>query len=234
MFFLTYLCRELRHRMRQDRGRTRGGLHPPHEHAHPARLPTPASRVSNHTRANPATNTQVSAIRVYKITRSLQLRPYVQHSDVLGSPGQGPLEASAVAAIARLPDVGAAAGGLVLTEIKTTIPADNMPPPSSFQPPSPGQRHRRGPRPPRARPAGHGAAGLQPGLRAGPVHSDGPRPGAGQARRPGQHRLRPGRQRGRRRRGDGRDLPVAAFGTSDQLGQPWPARWPDRCRPPRG
>ena len=36
--------------------------------------------------------------------------PYVQHSDVLGSPSQGPLEASAVAAIARLPDVGAAAG----------------------------------------------------------------------------------------------------------------------------
>jgi hypothetical protein len=118
-----------------DRGRTRGGRHPPHEHAHPARLPTPASRVSDHTRANPATNTQVSAIRVYKITRSLQLRPYVQHSDVFGSPSQGPLEASAVAAIARLPDVGAAAGGLVLTEIKTTIPADNMPPPSSFQPP---------------------------------------------------------------------------------------------------
>ncbi len=40
-----------------------------------------------------------------------------------------------MAAIARLPDVGAAAGGLVPTEIKTTIPADNMPPPSSFQPP---------------------------------------------------------------------------------------------------
>jgi hypothetical protein len=35
---------------------------------------------------------------------------YVQHSDVLGSPSQGPLEASAVAAIARLPAVGAAAG----------------------------------------------------------------------------------------------------------------------------
>ena len=61
--------------------------------------------------------------------------PYVQHSDVLGSPSQGPLEASAVAAIARLPDLGAAPGGLVLAEIKTTIPADNMPPPSSFQPP---------------------------------------------------------------------------------------------------
>lgn len=62
--------------------------------------------------------------------------PYVQHSDVLGSPSQGPLEASAAAAIARLPDVGATAGGLVLTEIKTTIPADNMPSPSSFQPPA--------------------------------------------------------------------------------------------------
>jgi hypothetical protein len=39
-----------------------------------------------------------------------------------------------VAAIARLPDVGAAAGELVLTEIKTTIPADNMPSPSNSQP----------------------------------------------------------------------------------------------------
>jgi hypothetical protein len=37
--------------------------------------------------------------------------PYVQHSDVLGSLSQGPLEASPVAASARLPDVGAAAGG---------------------------------------------------------------------------------------------------------------------------
>jgi len=36
--------------------------------------------------------------------------PYVQHSDVLGSPSQGPLDASTVAAIARPPDVGAAAG----------------------------------------------------------------------------------------------------------------------------
>jgi putative ABC transport system permease protein len=61
--------------------------------------------------------------------------PYVQHSDTLGSPTQGPLNASAVPAIARLRDVSAVAGGLVLTEIKTTIPADNAPPPSSFQPP---------------------------------------------------------------------------------------------------
>jgi putative ABC transport system permease protein len=61
--------------------------------------------------------------------------PYVQHSDVLTSPTQGTLAASSVAAIARLREVSAAAGGLVLTEIKTTIPADNAPPPPSFQPP---------------------------------------------------------------------------------------------------
>jgi putative ABC transport system permease protein len=61
--------------------------------------------------------------------------PYVQHSDTLASPTQGTLKASAAAAISRLRDVTAAAGGLVLTEIKTTIPADNAPPPSSFQPP---------------------------------------------------------------------------------------------------
>jgi hypothetical protein len=61
-----------------------------------------------------------------------------------------------VAAIARLPDVGIAAGGLVLTEIKTTIPADNMPPSSSIQPPV--QVSVTGvDLGPRARPAGHGA-----------------------------------------------------------------------------
>jgi putative ABC transport system permease protein len=62
-------------------------------------------------------------------------KPYVQHSDTLSSPTQGPLKVSAVPAIARLRDVTAAAGGLVLTEIKTTLPADNAPPPSSFKPP---------------------------------------------------------------------------------------------------
>jgi putative ABC transport system permease protein len=61
--------------------------------------------------------------------------PYAQHSDTLSSPTQGTMSASAVAAIARLKDVSAAAGGLVLTEIKTTIPADNAPPPTGFQPP---------------------------------------------------------------------------------------------------
>jgi putative ABC transport system permease protein len=61
--------------------------------------------------------------------------PYVQHSDTLASPTQGTMGAPAVAAISRLHYVSAAAGELVLTEIKTTIPADNAPPPSSFQPP---------------------------------------------------------------------------------------------------
>ncbi len=62
--------------------------------------------------------------------------PYVQHFDSLSSPTQGTLGASAVAAITRLRGVSTAVGGLVLTEIKSTIPADNTPPPASFQPPA--------------------------------------------------------------------------------------------------
>jgi putative ABC transport system permease protein len=60
--------------------------------------------------------------------------PYVQHSDSLSSPTQGTFSASAVTAIMRLHDVAAASGGLILTEIKATLPADNAPP-TSFQPP---------------------------------------------------------------------------------------------------
>jgi putative ABC transport system permease protein len=40
-----------------------------------------------------------------------------------------------VSSISTLRNVSAATGGLVLTEITTTIPADNAPPPSSVQPP---------------------------------------------------------------------------------------------------
>jgi putative ABC transport system permease protein len=62
-------------------------------------------------------------------------KPYTQHTDTLTSPTQGPLNVSAVAAIARLHDVSAAAGGLVLTEIKATIPGENAPfSPSDLQP----------------------------------------------------------------------------------------------------
>jgi putative ABC transport system permease protein len=62
-------------------------------------------------------------------------KPYAQHSDILTSPTQGTLNVSTVAAIARLHDVGAAAGGLVLTEIKATIPGENTPvSPSDLQP----------------------------------------------------------------------------------------------------
>jgi ABC-type antimicrobial peptide transport system permease subunit len=61
--------------------------------------------------------------------------PYAQHQDVLSSPTQGTMNAAAVPAIARLRDVSTAVGGLALTEIKATIPADNAPPPPTFQPP---------------------------------------------------------------------------------------------------
>jgi putative ABC transport system permease protein len=61
--------------------------------------------------------------------------PHVQHFDTLGSPTQGTIGAPTVAAIGRLREVSMAAGGLTLTEIKSTIPAVNAPPPPSFQPP---------------------------------------------------------------------------------------------------
>jgi putative ABC transport system permease protein len=61
--------------------------------------------------------------------------PYAQNQDILSSPTQGTMTAFRVSAIARLHDVSTAVGGLVLTEIKATIPADNAPPPPSFQPP---------------------------------------------------------------------------------------------------
>src|SRR5215831_7929315 len=62
-------------------------------------------------------------------------KPYAQHTDILSSPTQGTLNVSAVAAIARLHNVSAAAGGLVLTEIKATIPGENTAhPPSDLRP----------------------------------------------------------------------------------------------------
>jgi putative ABC transport system permease protein len=67
--------------------------------------------------------------------RPVTPKPYTQHSDILSSPTQGPVKASAVTTISRLRDVTAAAGGLVLTEIKATLPGTNTPPPPRFQPP---------------------------------------------------------------------------------------------------
>ena len=72
-----------------------------------------------------------------------------------------------------------------LTEIKTTIPADNMPPPSSFQPPVQVSVTGVDLGHPGLGPLATARLVSSPGLRAGPVHPDGPRPGAGQARRPG-------------------------------------------------
>ncbi len=142
MFFVTYLRRELRRRMRQAvvtaaglalgialvitvtalssgvrsaQGEVLGALFGVGTDITVTTATAPASGSAGPTQITP--------------------EPYAQHSDILGSPTQGTLNASAVPAIARLRGVSAAAGGLVLTEIKTTIPAENAPPSAGFQPP---------------------------------------------------------------------------------------------------
>jgi putative ABC transport system permease protein len=140
VFFFTYLRRELRHRMRQAVV-TAAGL------ALGIGLVITVTALSSGVRSaqgkvlgalfgvgtdiTVTTATAPASGGMGQVTP----KPYVQHSDTLSSPTQGTMAASSVATIARLRDVTAAAGGLVLTEIKTTIPADNAPPPSSFQPP---------------------------------------------------------------------------------------------------
>src|SRR5262249_15030084 len=59
--------------------------------------------------------------------------PKAEVSDTVSSPTLGSLSGSAVTAIARLHAVAADAGGLVLTEIRLTLPAAGAPPPSTFQ-----------------------------------------------------------------------------------------------------
>ena len=141
MFFFTYLRRELRYRMRQA-VLTAGGL------AVGIGLVITVTALSSGVRTaqgkvlgslfgvgTDITVTTATAPAGGGGMAQITPEPYARHSDTLSSPTQGTMGASAVAAIARLHDVGAAAGGLVLTEIKGTIPADNAPPPSSFQPP---------------------------------------------------------------------------------------------------
>jgi putative ABC transport system permease protein len=141
MFFLMYLHRELRRRMRQAVVITAGlalGIG----------LVITVTALSSGVRSAQGkvlgalfgVGTDITVTTATKpLTSSggmaqITPEPYVRHSDTLSSPTDGTLNASAVAAIARLHEVTAAAGGLVLTEIKMTIPADNAPP-SSFQPP---------------------------------------------------------------------------------------------------
>jgi len=57
-----------------DRDRSRRGLHPPHESAHHARLPTQPNRLSDHIGADPPKNAHVSGTLDHKIARTLQLR----------------------------------------------------------------------------------------------------------------------------------------------------------------
>lgn len=62
--------------------------------------------------------------------------PSTQVLDTLSSLVSGPINASQVSAIARLHDVAAATGALILTEAKSTIPGTDEPPPASgFQAP---------------------------------------------------------------------------------------------------
>jgi putative ABC transport system permease protein len=74
--------------------------------------------------------------------------PYVQPGFKQITPGQqtqqldsltdstlGTLTASSVRTISTLPHVAAAAGALILTEVKAVIPGDNAAPPTGFQPP---------------------------------------------------------------------------------------------------
>jgi putative ABC transport system permease protein len=140
VFFFTYLRRELRYRMRQA-AVTAAGL------ALGIGLVITVTALSSGVRSaqgkvlgslfGVGTDITVTTATVPVSGGMAQItpEPYVQHPDILSSPTQGPLSASSVRAIARLRDVTAATGGLVLTEIKATIPADNAPPPSSFQPP---------------------------------------------------------------------------------------------------
>jgi putative ABC transport system permease protein len=141
MFFFTYLRRELRRRMRQAvviaaglalgiglvitvtalssgvrsaQGKVLGALFGVGTDITVTTATAPASGSAGFTQITPES--------------------YVQHSDVMGSPTQGTMNASRVSAIARLRDVSTAVGGLTLTEIKSTIPADNAPPPPTFQP----------------------------------------------------------------------------------------------------
>jgi putative ABC transport system permease protein len=142
MFFFTYLRRELRRRMRQAvviaiglalgiglvvtvvamssgvrtaQGKVLGALYGVGTDITVTTATRPASGSSGFANITP--------------------EPYVQHSDTLTSPTLGTMSASAVTSISRLHDVATASGGLTLTEVKLTIPADNQPPPSSFEPP---------------------------------------------------------------------------------------------------
>jgi putative ABC transport system permease protein len=144
MFFLTYLRRELRQRMRQALVIAAG-------------LGLGIGLVITVTALSSGVNTAEGKVlgSLYGVGTDITVttpvqpvsgasapggfggftpEPYVQHSDILGSPTQGAIASSAVTAIGRLHDVAEASGGLTLTEIKATIPADNQPP-TSFQPP---------------------------------------------------------------------------------------------------
>jgi putative ABC transport system permease protein len=141
MFFLTYLGRELRGRMRQafviSIGLALGIGLVITVVAMSSGVRTAQGKVLGAlygVGTDITVTTPVKPIGGSSGFQGITPKPYVQHSDILGSPTQGPISASSVAVISRLHDVTTASGGLTLTEIKSTIPADNAPP-SNFQPP---------------------------------------------------------------------------------------------------
>src|SRR5215472_5274166 len=81
--------------------------------------------------------TDISVTTPYVQPGFKQITPgqQVQQLDNLTDATLGTLKASSVRTISGLPHVAAAAGALILTEVKATFPAANAPPPTSFQPP---------------------------------------------------------------------------------------------------
>jgi len=141
MFFLTYLRRELRRRMRQALVIAIGlalGIG----------LVITVTAMSSGVRAaqgkilgslygvgtDITVTVPVKALSGSGGFQNITPKPYARHHDTLQSTTQGPISSSDLAAISRLRDVTAAAGGLVLTEIKVTLPSPNAPP-ASFRPP---------------------------------------------------------------------------------------------------
>ncbi|HWE14587.1 MAG TPA: ABC transporter permease [Solirubrobacteraceae bacterium] len=128
MFFLTYLRRELSHRLRQAVLIATG-------------LAVGVALVVTVTAASAGvSDAQRSVLHaLYGIGTDVTITkgppahpsghffspgPVAEHEDVLGvPPGLGALSGSSVASVARLRDVAAAAGGLTLTDTKLTVPS---------------------------------------------------------------------------------------------------------------
>ncbi len=138
MFFFSYLLRELRSRKRQAIVMATGL-------ALAIGLVITVSALSSGVRSAQGkilsslygVGTDISVTTPYTQSGFKQITPgqQGQRIDSLTDTALGTLKASSVRTISGLQHVAAAAGALILTEIKATIPAANAAPPTSFQPP---------------------------------------------------------------------------------------------------